>query len=286
MRAQQQQFEARRKLQDEEAAQLDEQQAQIAKQNDGLEALTGVDQDPDRAAEPGDRRPGDLLAKGLTQLTRVLTPQRELARLQGSAARSRRRSPRTAARSPRSRSSGCGWSRRCARRRSPSCATSSSARSSCARSGAALIEQIAQLDLRAPVVGRGLRLDRRHAARRDPAGRAGDVHRAEGRAADRARPASRPMHIDQVHVGQEAGLRFSAFDARTTPEVDGPRDRGLGRRLRGPADRAALLLRGRDRARRGQARAARRRRRCCPACRSRPTSAPTTAARSATWSSR
>ena len=30
-----------------------------------------------------------------------------------------------------------------------------------------------------------------------------------------------PIHIDQVTVGQEAKLVFSAFDARTTPELDG-----------------------------------------------------------------
>lgn len=30
-----------------------------------------------------------------------------------------------------------------------------------------------------------------------------------------------PIHIDQVHVGQEATLRFSAFDQRMTPEVIG-----------------------------------------------------------------
>lgn len=29
------------------------------------------------------------------------------------------------------------------------------------------------------------------------------------------------IHIDQVYVGQEATLRFSTFDARTTPEIDG-----------------------------------------------------------------
>ncbi len=28
-------------------------------------------------------------------------------------------------------------------------------------------------------------------------------------------------HIDQVHVGQEAELRFSAFDQRTTPQLKG-----------------------------------------------------------------
>jgi HlyD family type I secretion membrane fusion protein len=29
------------------------------------------------------------------------------------------------------------------------------------------------------------------------------------------------IHIDQVHVGQDAALRFSAFDQRTTPEIFG-----------------------------------------------------------------
>jgi HlyD family secretion protein len=30
-----------------------------------------------------------------------------------------------------------------------------------------------------------------------------------------------PQEIDQVHLGQRATLRFTAFDQRTTPEVDG-----------------------------------------------------------------
>ena len=29
------------------------------------------------------------------------------------------------------------------------------------------------------------------------------------------------IHVDQVHVGQEATLRFSTFDSRTTPEIEG-----------------------------------------------------------------
>ena len=29
------------------------------------------------------------------------------------------------------------------------------------------------------------------------------------------------IHIDQVHVGQEVSLRFSAFDQRFTPEIEG-----------------------------------------------------------------
>jgi len=34
-----------------------------------------------------------------------------------------------------------------------------------------------------------------------------------------------PIHIDKLHVGQEVTLRFSAFDQRTTPEVEGVLER-------------------------------------------------------------
>jgi HlyD family secretion protein len=30
-----------------------------------------------------------------------------------------------------------------------------------------------------------------------------------------------PIHVDQVHVGQEVQLRLAAFDQRTTPELRG-----------------------------------------------------------------
>ena len=34
-----------------------------------------------------------------------------------------------------------------------------------------------------------------------------------------------PQEIDQLHIGQPAGLRFSAFNQRTTPEINGTVDR-------------------------------------------------------------
>jgi HlyD family secretion protein len=30
-----------------------------------------------------------------------------------------------------------------------------------------------------------------------------------------------PIHIDQIHTGQDVGVRFTAFDQRRTPELDG-----------------------------------------------------------------
>jgi HlyD family secretion protein len=34
-----------------------------------------------------------------------------------------------------------------------------------------------------------------------------------------------PQEIDQLHIGQPTGLRFSAFNQRTTPEISGSIDR-------------------------------------------------------------
>ena len=45
-----------------------------------------------------------------------------------------------------------------------------------------------------------------------------------------------PQEIDQVHVGQRAVLRFSAFNQRTTPELNGSGEPGLGGRVGGPED--------------------------------------------------
>ena len=83
-----------------------------------------------------------------------------------------------------------------------------------------LIDRIARLDLRAPVSGIVY-------------GRTADTLRAVIRPAEPVMyivPKDTPLivrtqidtiHIDQVHVGQEAMLRFSAFDQRTTPELTG-----------------------------------------------------------------
>ena len=63
-----------------------------------------------------------------------------------------------------------------------------------------------------------------------------------------------PQDIDQVRVGQQAVLRFSAFNQRTTPEINGEVSRGLGRssartRRRAPAStRSASALPRRARA--------------------------------------
>jgi len=53
------------------------------------------------------------------------------------------------------------------------------------------------------------------------AGDATSYDRAEGRRLVRSRPRSIPQDIDKLQVGQKTVLRLSAFNQRTTPELNG-----------------------------------------------------------------
>lgn len=220
MTAQQVQFDARRKVQEEEIAQLNERETQIAKQIDGLIALQDATRSQidliDREIESQET----LLSQGLTQLTRVLTPQRELARLKGSdgqveaaIAENRGKIAETAIERVRLVSK--------TREAAISELRDIEFREIELRERRlSLLDQISKLQLRAPVSGVVY-------------GNTADTLRGVIRPAEPVlyivpsdatlvvRVEVEPVHIDKVHVGQAATLRFSAFDMRTTPEVDG-----------------------------------------------------------------
>jgi HlyD family secretion protein len=220
MKAQEVQFAARRKTQGEEEKQLAEQQTQIAKQNEGLEALRAATRSQIDLLTREIEGQQTLLDQGLTQLTRVLTPQRELARLKGtegqveaSIAENRGKIAEIEIERVRLTSE--------VREEAISELRDLEFREIETRERRrALIDQIARLDLRAPVAGTVY-------------GNTADTLRGVIRAAEPVmyivpkdtplivRTMIEPTHIDQVHVGQEAVLRFSAFDQRTTPEVWG-----------------------------------------------------------------
>jgi len=220
MAAQVQQFEARRKLHDEEVQQLEERQVQISKQIEGLISLQSATVSQIELLSREISGQEELLSQGLTQLTRVLTPQRELAELRGTEgqveatiAENRGRIAEIEIERVRLESE----LREAAidelrdleyreielreRRRT-------------------LIDQIEKLELRAPVSGVIY-------------GSTADTLRGVIRAAEPVlyvvprdtplivRARVEPIHIDQVSLDQEATLRFSAFDMRTTPEVSG-----------------------------------------------------------------
>jgi HlyD family secretion protein len=218
--AQEQQFTARRKLQAEEEAQLDEQQRQIENQNGGLEALKSATQSQADLLSREISGQQTLLDKGLTEITRVLTPRRELARLQGTAGQAEASIAENRGKiaeieiervriTSKAREAAIGELRDLEYREIE-----------LREKRRQLMEQIARLDLRAPVSGivYGSTADTVRSVIR-PADPVMYIVPKDARLIVRTRVD--PMHIDQVHVGQEAALRFSAFDQRTTPELTG-----------------------------------------------------------------
>lgn len=220
MTAQYQQFEATAKLHHDQRAQLDEQKSQIAEQNVGLESLQEATRLQIELLGREIASQETLLKQGLTEQTRVLTPQRELARLQGtegqvvaSLAENRGKIAEIEVERVRLASE--------MREKAITELRELEFREIELRERRRdLIDRIAKLDLRAPVGGviynstadtvRGVV-------------RAGDpvMYVVPNDTPLVVRAHIEPIHIDQVHAGQMATLHFSAFDARTTPEVNG-----------------------------------------------------------------
>ncbi len=220
MAAQQQQFDASRKVQQEERDQLTEREIQIAKQIEGLDSVLAATRAQVEFVRREVASQEELLAQGLTQLTRLLTPQREFARLEGSAGQ-----VEAAIAENRGKIAETGIER---------VRLTSETRSEAITElrdieyreielrerRLALIDQISKLDLRAPVAGIVY-------------GNTADTVRGVIRAAEPVlyivpkeadlivRVQIETMNIDRVQIGQQARMRFSAFDARTTPEVEG-----------------------------------------------------------------
>lgn len=217
---QQRLFAARAETPANELDQLARRRDQIGNQIEGIAAQRrALSQQIDLiATELADQQ--SLLDKGLAQASRVLALQREKARLEGQAGELDASRAETAGRMTeidieivklgsqrredavtQLRDLGYRELELAERRR-------------------ALSEQIARLEIRAPVAGIVLAMQV-------------TTPRAVIRPADpvlflipQDRPlviAARisPIHIDEVHIGQPVTLRFAAFDSRTTPEIEG-----------------------------------------------------------------
>lgn len=218
--AQNQQFEARRKLQGEEAGQLRERQTQITNQIDGLIAVKAATEEQIKFLNQEVAGQQRLLEQGLTEVSRVLALQRALAELQGTFGQTEASMAEN-------------------RGRIAEIEISLLQLDSTTREEAIselrdleyreielrerrinLKEQVSRLELRAPVSGIIY-------------GNTADTLRGVIRGAEPVmyivpkdsplivRGHIQPNNIAEILIGQEAGLRFSAFDARTTPEVTG-----------------------------------------------------------------
>lgn len=218
--AQQGQFDASRDTLRKEQSQLDERSAQILKQIDGLDFQLAATKE--QVGFTGEELAAQekLMSQGLTQLTRVLSLRRDLAQLKGTqgateAAVAENRAKITEIDLEKLKNENKVRDDAIAELREIEF------REIELRSRRkALGDEIDRLDIRAPVAGVIY-------------GSTADTLRGVVRAAEPilyivpqdvdliARTQIEAAKIDQVHVGQTATMRFSAFDSRTTPVVAG-----------------------------------------------------------------
>jgi HlyD family secretion protein len=203
-----------------ETAQLRERQAQIEEEIAGARAQMAslATQLGFIEKELGDQR--SLLERGLTQASRVLALEREKARLEGQLGAL---TAQIAQGRGRITEIDIQITGREAARREEGLAELRELKVSEAElkeRRLALTETLSRLDVKAPRSGTvlGLTVFTEGAVIR-PAEPVLYVVPSESRLVVDA--AVEPQHIDQVWAGQPARLRFSAFNARTTPEIDG-----------------------------------------------------------------
>ncbi|MFT4716604.1 MAG: HlyD family type I secretion membrane fusion protein [Paracoccaceae bacterium] len=213
-------FTARLGSQRRETDQLAEQNKQIAAQIDGLAAQydAQVKQIELIRLELEDQK--KLLAKGLAQTSRVLTLQREVARMEGLLGEIRSSKAQAAARLI---EAGIGILRLGNLRREEAITRLRDLQYreiELFEKRALLTNTLSGLDIRAPTSGAvyGLQV---HALRSviRPADPVMFIVPQDRPLVVTSR--IEPIHIDQVFVGQEVTLRFSGFDQRTTPELSG-----------------------------------------------------------------
>jgi HlyD family secretion protein len=214
------QFETRVASLEEERQQLRERRTQVGNQIEGLEAQRRATDTQVELVSREVAAQEELFAQGLTLQTRLITPQREYARLEGvggqiaaSIAENRARIAEIDIEILRLTTS----------LREEAIAELRDVEYRVIELRARrtrLKEDIERLDLRAPVAGvvYGSMVDTLRAVVR-PADPILYIVPQDIDLIVRARVDS--LHIDEVHHGQEAVLRFSTFDARTTPEVFG-----------------------------------------------------------------
>jgi len=83
-----------------------------------------------------------------------------------------------------------------------------------------LLEQLSRLEIRAPVAGRVF--DTRVAALKSVIRPAEPImHIVPNHREMHIKATVDPLHVDQIHPGQPASLRFTSFNIRTTPQVPG-----------------------------------------------------------------
>jgi len=213
-------FQARREALTQEIALLDEQNVQIdnriagiAAQIESLDAQLAL-----IGSELADQEA--LLSQRLTQAAQVLELQRERASLEGQRARSRAEIAELRGQAAGNKIAMLQLQTRRREEAVTQLRDQQFRQIDLAERRLALIETLSRLDLRAPMGG--IVYDLQVFARQSVVQPAQELMQIVPQ--DRPLVVStrvRPINIDEVHVGQEAVLQFSAFDQRTTPEMRG-----------------------------------------------------------------
>ena len=200
--------------------QRDKQIGQIRNQIEGIDAQsTALVSQLGLLAEERESQE-ELLAKGLAQAARVLALQREEARLQGQVGELKATRAQAEGRITEIEIEKLGLASQRREDASTELRDVANRELELVERRRALIERISRLDIRAPVSGIVLGLQV-------------TTPRSVIRAADPVLyliPQDRPLviaariptnHIDEIRIGQEVRLHFSAFSSRTTPELMG-----------------------------------------------------------------
>jgi HlyD family secretion protein len=218
--AQVQEFQAQRRSLAEEQAQLRERIAQIGRQIEGLGAQHAATEEQAELLSREVSAQEALFQRGLTRQAELLAPQRELARLRGALGQNDAAIAESAAKIAEIEIE---ILRLASERRRAAIAELRELEFreiELRERRAVLQEEIARLELRAPAFGTVY-------------GSTADTVRGVIRPAEPilyvvptgvplvVRARVEPVQVDSVRPGQDAVLRFSAFNSRTTPEVEG-----------------------------------------------------------------
>ena len=220
MKSQQQQFEARRKLNEEQSSQITERQSQIEQQIDGLVAVQKATTLQTALIQQEVDQQETLIKQGLTEMGKVLALRRTFAELEGTAGQIEANMAENRGKIAELEINRVQIDSKTREEAISELRDLEFREIELREKRTDLREQISKLQLRAPVSGIVY-------------GNTADTLRGVIRPAEPimyivpkdapliVRGHILPTSIDQVHIGQTAALRFSAFDSRTTPELTG-----------------------------------------------------------------
>ncbi|MBC7479510.1 MAG: HlyD family type I secretion periplasmic adaptor subunit [Pseudorhodobacter sp.] len=213
-------FTARKETQAAQVSQLEKRKDQITSQVEGIKAQTAAITDQINLMLPEVADQQKLLDKGLTQSARLIDLKREVARLQGNMGELE---------GNRAQAEGRGTEiqmqilqLQSARREDANTQLRDMGDKTLelAERRRALTEQVARLDIRAPVSGiiLGLTVTTPNAVVRPAEPLLYIIPQDRPLIIVAQLP---PIHVDEVHVGQSVRVVFAAFSSRTTPQLEG-----------------------------------------------------------------